>query len=316
LTGKNLPALLAAANGELFQFSALPYTDEEMEVAPYSVDLPAGSATVLNIAAKTLGVGTASCGPRPIARSLIHTEPTEFSYTLRLVSANDNVPVTARVLPPANNAKPLLVKRDAKGDLALTVPDGNVAAVSTDGAEWTPYTKPLVMTQPTKLWFRNTAANGETFIGVVSFQKFVNRSKWKVTASSHQRGEGEVRNAIDGDAGTFWHSQYSSTMASAPHWIVIDLGEEVKAKTFVFTPRQDGVNGRMKDYEVYVSANGENWGAAVLKGEGKNSGSPLHLSLKEPLTTRYVKLVINTSYPEGAGNKFATLAEFDVILAE
>ena len=40
LTGAGLPALLAQADGELLQVSALPHTDEQMTPVEYKIDLP------------------------------------------------------------------------------------------------------------------------------------------------------------------------------------------------------------------------------------------------------------------------------------
>jgi len=86
-------ATLRSANGavltvnqdqDLLQVSALPYGDEELEKTEYKVDLPASSSTVLCISARTLGVGSNSCGPRPTAACTIHSEPARFSYELHL----------------------------------------------------------------------------------------------------------------------------------------------------------------------------------------------------------------------------------------
>ena len=36
-------------------------------------------------------------------------------------------------------------------------------------------------------------------------------------------------------------------------------------KGFVYVPRQEGNNGLIKDYEVYVSEDGKNWGQPVAR---------------------------------------------------
>jgi beta-galactosidase len=66
------------------QVAALPHTDEQMFPVEYKIDLPASNATVLSISTKTLGVGSASCGPRPLAQYQVWSEPTSFSYTIKL----------------------------------------------------------------------------------------------------------------------------------------------------------------------------------------------------------------------------------------
>ena len=47
LTGGGLPGLLAQADGDLLQVSALPHTDEQMTPVEYKIDLPASKATVV-----------------------------------------------------------------------------------------------------------------------------------------------------------------------------------------------------------------------------------------------------------------------------
>ena len=65
----------------------------------------------------------------------------------------------------------------------------------------------------------------------------------------------------------------------------------------------------MKDYEIYVSADGKEWGAPVAKGTWKNSGSEQTAKLRTPAKGRYLKLV---ALSEVEGQKFASIAELDV----
>lgn len=69
---------------KLLQVSALPYSDEQMEKTEYKIDLPASSGTVLCISTETLGVGSNSCGPRPMESCTVHSAPAKFSYELKL----------------------------------------------------------------------------------------------------------------------------------------------------------------------------------------------------------------------------------------
>jgi len=68
----------------LMQITALPYTDEELNSYEYKTDLPQSKATVLCISHKTLGVGSAGCGPKPQEQFLVYAEPVTFSYTLKI----------------------------------------------------------------------------------------------------------------------------------------------------------------------------------------------------------------------------------------
>lgn len=69
----------------LMQITALPYTDEELNNYEYQTDLPQSQATVLCISHKTLGVGSAGCGPKPQEQFLVYAEPATFSYKLSII---------------------------------------------------------------------------------------------------------------------------------------------------------------------------------------------------------------------------------------
>jgi beta-galactosidase len=85
LSGKHMPVLFVKSDEKLMQVSALPHTDEQMYPIEYKIDLPASSATVFCVATKTLGVGSASCGPQPLEKYRVFSEPTSFTYTITLL---------------------------------------------------------------------------------------------------------------------------------------------------------------------------------------------------------------------------------------
>jgi len=72
------------SNEAPLQVSALPYSDEELEVPEYRIDLPQSNKTVLCVSHLTLGVGSNGCGPRPLEPYMVYAKITQFSYTLRL----------------------------------------------------------------------------------------------------------------------------------------------------------------------------------------------------------------------------------------
>lgn len=84
LSGGNLPSIQFNADDHLMQISAIPYTDEEMFPVEYKIDLPKSNSTVFTLSTKTLGVGSASCGPKPLPEYLIWTDETHFTYTINL----------------------------------------------------------------------------------------------------------------------------------------------------------------------------------------------------------------------------------------
>ncbi|GGH73190.1 beta-galactosidase [Filimonas zeae] len=84
LSGTGKPSVLLQADENHMQFSALPHTDEQMFPVEYKIDLPASKATVFCLSAKTLGVGSNSCGPRPLDEFLVWSDNTAFTYTINL----------------------------------------------------------------------------------------------------------------------------------------------------------------------------------------------------------------------------------------
>jgi beta-galactosidase len=77
--------LMVQSDSSLMQVSMLPYSDEEMEKVEYRIDLPQSNATVVCVSHKTLGVGTAGCGPRPLPQYIVYSTPATFTYSLKLL---------------------------------------------------------------------------------------------------------------------------------------------------------------------------------------------------------------------------------------
>lgn len=312
LRGAGLPTLLAQSEGAPLQFSALPYSDEQMEDPEYSIDLPPSSATVLCLASKTLGVGSNGCGPRPLPQYLVNANATAFSYGLRLLSPTTTDPgALARIVAPANRPWPVLVTRDTKGLVSLDA-NGDALSYSLDGTAWQPFTVPFALGQGGMLHVRSTAKSGQTLENVVPLDPFVDRRAWKATASSYQRGEGDPSHVVDGDPDTIWHTQYSPSKAIGPHSITVDMAAPLTIKAVLLTPRPDGSNGRIGDYELYLSNDPNNFGAPVLKGTVPDEGTLQTLSLPAPKTGRYLKLVVKR---ERSGQGLASLAEISVVPA-
>ena len=85
LTAASGRGLMAQYDSTFLQVSMLPYSDEEMENVEYRIDLPQSNSTVFCISHRTLGVGSAGCGPRPLPQHIVYAEPASFTYTLKLL---------------------------------------------------------------------------------------------------------------------------------------------------------------------------------------------------------------------------------------
>ena len=82
------------------------------------------------------------------------------------------------------------------------------------------------------------------------------RDKWKILYADSEELDGEngsAANLIDNQPTTIWHTEWSADQPNPPHYVVIDLGEEVELHRLRVLPRQDSANGRSKTLKVYVS---------------------------------------------------------------
>ena len=135
---------------------------------------------------------------------------------------------------------------------------------------------------------------------------------WKVVrVSSESRGNGKLaRHAVDGDEGTWWHSQFSPELRTHPHELVIDLGKEYEIRGFRYLARQDtGWNGALKDCEFYVSASSNGFGKPAVKAAFKKLKTAQDAAC-EPVRGRYVLLRTLSAQDEGP---WASVAELGVI---
>ena len=86
VTNENGYGITVKQTDSLLQVSALPYSDEELEPVEYKIDLPQSKSTVLCISHKTLGVGSNSCGPRPLESCRVFAHSSNFSYQIKIIN--------------------------------------------------------------------------------------------------------------------------------------------------------------------------------------------------------------------------------------
>lgn len=81
-------------------------------------------------------------------------------------------------------------------------------------------------------------------------------TKWKVVCADGEevdREDGKSDNIFDLQSTTYWQIQYTGTWDGFPYQIIIDLGTIKSINGIKFLQRQDQVNGRIKDYNIYIS---------------------------------------------------------------
>ncbi len=115
--------------------------------------------------------------------------------------------------------------------------------------------------------------------------------------------------AFDDDPETIWHTRWSTGDDPYPHEIQVDMGQPYLLFDFTYLSRQDGENGRIKEYELYISENTDEWGEPVVTGEFSNTSAPQTLVFSTPLIGRYWRL---KAISEVNGNPWASAAEFSL----
>ncbi len=120
-----------------------------------------------------------------------------------------------------------------------------------------------------------------------------NNTSWSVVSTSSHTDPGS--NAIDGDANTFWQSDWSHG-ATPPHSITIDMGLTLQVGSFYFMQRLDNLGVvQIKFVQVEVSNDGENWTYLKTFHLQEHPNDPKQVfRLDQQHTFRYFKLVIPT----------------------
>jgi hypothetical protein len=118
--------------------------------------------------------------------------------------------------------------------------------------------------------------------------------------------------AGDGDLGTLWHTEFVGATPGYPHELTVDLGSPRRAEGLLYVPRQDVSNGRVKEFEVRVSADGKTWGAPLATGRWANDPAFKYVALPGR-HARYIQL---RGLSEVEGRPVMSAAEIAVDLAD
>jgi len=145
---------------------------------------------------------------------------------------------------------------------------------------------------------------------LIAGSKTAVRRDIKATASSAQP-DYEAELAVDGDLTTMWHTPWQPNEIAFPHELVFELKQSTKLSGVRVTPRQDGKsNGFIRDFEIYLSADGVNWGKPAASGTFPANAKPKELRLIAPQSARFVKLIARSGHTP---DPWASVAEFEII---
>jgi len=175
------------------------------------------------------------------------------------------------------------------------------------------FTPMKVEEQDVEITISDIYGNSKSISYTVSPLPAAGKGNWSIIDFSTEEagGEGPVNGyataAIDGDTGTFWHSNWSSTGSSFPHHLTIDMGEEKNIAGFELFTR-NGFNGGATEHEFWVSMDNVNYTKVATLNEGIDPNDGTLIPADAVTTARYVKYVA-TAGP----NSFTYLGEINVI---
>ena len=272
--------------------------------------------TVVSLDAYQRALGNASCGPDVIDKYKIKAAKTQYSFILMPLGetqTDEQLAKRARVASPV--AAPVDITT-SKGTVTLSTaqPDATIY-YSIDGGEEQVYTKPFSLTQGGLVRTYCTADGLQPSpVNEEQISLYVSKSKWKVSSvSSEQGGNEAAANAIDENASTIWHTRYNPSTPQCPHEIVVDMNTYYRVAKFVYQGREDMTNGRVAQYEFYVSNSASVWGAPVCSGTLNNSSEVQEIDIPSRPVGRYFRLIINSTHDN---HGYASAAEIGIIPEE
>lgn len=155
-----------------------------------------------------------------------------------------------------------------------------------------------------------TATGGSTLRTIPQGQ--IPQARMAIADVDSQETDGEdgaATNILDGDPSTIWASQWLPATLPMPHHVTVGLDRAYALDTLELTPRQaGGLNGIIKGYQVFVSADGTSWGTPVAAGDLPSGATVKQIALGGA-TGKYLKLVVTSAQN---GLPFATLAEWNL----
>lgn len=287
------------------------YTDRNNRAKhPYEVKF--STTTVVNIDAYQRALGNASCGPDVLSQYQIASDRIHMAYMFKPLTT----PKTdAELSSEANIGSPIApyveIARNDKGFAELRTASAATILYRINNGEAQTYTEPVDMRDGGTIEAWST---GEGMLegqhNTLTLPLYMDKSAWTIYSfDSEQGGSEAVKNCIDGNPASIWHTNYGSSKTDCPHEVIIDLKENYELQSFLYRGREDGGNGRVADYSVYVSTAPKVWGEPIASGTFENNSSEQKVVFSTTQTGRYVRFVIRSTHDK---NMYASVAELDV----
>ncbi|BCX49705.1 beta-galactosidase [Haloferula helveola] len=132
------------------------------------------------------------------------------------------------------------------------------------------------------------------------------------TASSAHPGFPATQ-AIDGDAATIWHSDWREASAKFPITYTLDLVEPAELVGVRVQNRTDKTNGRVREFAIDASSDGETWSPVLTSATLADSGEAKDFVFRKPIEARALRFRALSSH---TGKPMASLAEFAPIRSD
>ncbi|MBR7029123.1 MAG: DUF4981 domain-containing protein [Bacteroidaceae bacterium] len=306
VTDKAGDGLVFIATNGTMSASALPWSQKELMLANHPHELPASTATHLHLDTKVTGLGGNSCGQgAPLSEDRAYATQYNMGLLIRPVVAND---IDSRLRVTPSGKMPIGINRNPAGLVSLSSEDASRSiSYRVDGGAPQVYTEPFDLKQGGKVSVFYT--DDSRYVVSEQFPRIETVPLRVMSTSSYEPWGGEAENLIDDDLGTIWHTQYGVTLAKYPHTVDFDANTTVLMKGIAYTARQDGPNGRIKDFAVSVSEDGVNW-KQVYRGIFSDTAEQQRAMFSEPQRARYIRF---TALSEQRGQEFASGADFKLI---
>ena len=267
---------------------------------------------VVNLDAATRGLGNNSCGPDVLDRYELKAANTAFRFLIIPLKAGINTAAAARVDMPVCQA--VSVTRNTTGKLNMSTKTKNATIwYSINGGEYQQYNSAVTYDDACTVTAYSTADGMmESPKMSYDFDLYINKSGWKVISVDSEHNDNKASLAIDGKNDTFWHTNWSWGGGDpvCPHNIVIDMAKIYNVSAITYLARQDdNENGTVKEYEVYLSTDGNTWGTAAVKGSFAKTKALQVAKLNTPITARYIKFVAKS---EINGKAWTSAAEIGI----
>ena len=279
----------------------------------HSHEVPFTESTIVNLDALMRGLGNASCGPDVMEQYELRSKSTPFQFILiPLTKAMDSDQISEKARVESPVCQPVVISHEKDGMIEMTTAtvEGKIFYSLNEGP-FTLFNTPFALPEGGHIKAYSSAEGlSNSMATEVDLKLYIDKSKWKVIDFSSQAEGDEAFKAIDGDENSKWHTPYNDPEPKHPHTIVVDMNETYLIEEFIYTPRSDGENGNIRDFDLYFSNDPDTWGDPVASGRFERGSSKKQVKIEGGAKARYFKLVAKS---EAYGRAWASAAELGIV---